>query len=243
MINRLFENLILKKSVHSGVDGDRCFDIGVLDNLLNAPYDIAPNFIGPPGSKLRGGRGKDHPRYGRFIYAFAEYYKPQSIVEVGTYAGGTAVCWAEAMKNIPGSQLICIDNDTYSKGTYPEITKQNLDNTGLSQVRYALMNGDSKELLPDFAKKLEKTVDIYLVDGDHTYEGAKADILNGFPMLRSGGFMLVHDLDRERIMDEATEEHPYPVYEAFMEFVGEHGFKFCILKYIRKHLGIIKIEY
>ncbi|MFC1492577.1 O-methyltransferase [candidate division KSB1 bacterium] len=233
----------MKKSILTDIEGDYCFDKGVLDNFLNAPYDIAPRFIGPPGSKLRGGRGKDHPRYGRFIFAFAEFYKPQNIVEVGTYAGGTAVCWAEAMKNIPGSQLICIDNDTYSRGTYPEITRQNLAKTGLSKVHYALMNGDSRELLPDFAKKLEKIVDIYLVDGDHTYEGTRADIYNGFPMIRSGGFMLVHDLDRDRIMDEATEDHPFPVYEAFMEFINEHNFKYCILKYVRKHLGVIRIDY
>ncbi len=242
MLNKLFENASLRKKIHTDVDGKYCFDREVLDIFLNSPYDIAPGFIGPPGSKLRGGRGKDHPRYGRFIYAFGKHYKPQQIVEVGTFAGGTAVCWAEAIKDDPGSQLICIDNDTYSKGTYPEITSRNIDNTGLSRVRYALMNGDSKEMLPNFAKRLENMVDIYLVDGDHTYEGAKADINNGFPMLRSGGFMLVHDLDRDRVMDEATEDHPFPVYEAFMELINEHRFDYCILKYIRKHLGIIKIE-
>ena len=55
--------------------------------FLKAPIDICPEFQGPPGSKLKKGRGKDHPRYGRFVYAFAKWLKPAVIVEVGTYAG------------------------------------------------------------------------------------------------------------------------------------------------------------
>ena len=78
------------------------------------------------------------------------------------------------------------------------------------------------------------------MDGDHTYEGALADLNNGLQMMKPGGFVLVHDLDTNRRMDEMTDEHPHPVYEAFMEIFGKCNFEFCILKFIRKHLGVIK---
>jgi hypothetical protein len=80
------------------------------------------------------------------------------------------------------------------------------------------------------------------VDGDHTYEGAQRDLENGLPLLKPGGFILVHDLDRGREMPESTAGHPSPVYEAFFDFVRAHGFQYCILRFIRKHLGIIQVN-
>ena len=61
---------------------------------------------------------------------------------------------------------------------------------------------------------------------------------NGLPMLKPGSFMLVHDIDRNRRMDEMTAEHPHPVYEAFQDVVRAQGYEWCILKFIRKHLGV-----
>jgi len=137
--------------------------------------------------------------------------------------------------------LICIDNDTYTAGTYPATTKRNFQELGLEEDRFDLKCGDSKEIVPKIAQELKEKVDIYLIDGDHHYENALADIENGLPMLKSGGFLLVHDVDINRKMDEATEDHLYPVCEAFKKIIYDNGFEWCILRFVRKHLGIIKI--
>jgi predicted O-methyltransferase YrrM len=134
-----------------------------------------------------------------------------------------------------------VDNDTYSKHTYPETPRRNLASVGVPPSRVDFRNGDSAALIPELAREFAKAVDIYLVDGDHTYEGALRDITNGLPMLKSGGFILVHDMDRDRRMDEQTAEHPHPVYEAFQKVVQEYRYDWCILKFIRKHLGVIRI--
>jgi hypothetical protein len=42
---------------------------------------------------------------------------------------------------------------------------------------------------------LGKSVDVIFIDGDHTYEGCKADIDNWFPQMAKGGVMLFHDCD------------------------------------------------
>jgi len=60
-------------------------------------------------------------------------------------------------------------------------------------------------------------------------------------LVKPGGFVLVHDVDKNRKMAEATECHPHPVYEAFKDVIDDTGFEWCILRFIRKHLGIIKI--
>lgn len=223
------------------VDGPWRLDNAVHETFLNAPWDILPDFQGPATRKLRLGRGMDHPRYGRFIYAFAKVYRPQVVIELGSYAGGTAIGWATALKENGSGRLICVDNDTYSQGTYPTVTRTNLQKTGLSASRYQLRSGDSKRLLPELARELGGAVDVYLVDGDHSYESALADMQNGLPMVKSGGFMLVHDVDRTFRLLEQTAQHPHPVYEAMMDVINQHRLQWCILKYVRRHLAVIRV--
>lgn len=222
------------------VDGPLRLDDTVYETFLGASWDVIPDFEGPART-LRLGRGMDHPRYGRFIYAFAKVLRPRLVVEVGSYAGGTATAWATALKENGSGRLICVDNDTYSRGTYPTITKKNLQKTGLDAFRYELRSGDSKQVVPALADELTGSVDVYLVDGDHSYAGALADIENGLPMLRPGGFILVHDVDRHFRLLEETPEHPHPVYEAVMDVVRRHRLQWCVLKYIRRHLAVIRV--
>ncbi|HUG66469.1 MAG TPA: class I SAM-dependent methyltransferase [Pirellulaceae bacterium] len=239
---KLFENLLLKAGQIRSIDGDLCIDHDVLDRFLAAPLDPLPEFEGAPNYQLKNnGRGKDHPRYGRFVYALARHYRPSYIVEVGTFAGGTAVGFAKAINENGRGKLICVDQDSYSNGTFPQVVKRNLARVGFSESKLQLCCGDSKEWLPTLAKTLKGKVDIVLVDGDHTYDGALADLKNAVPLVKPGGFILVHDVDRNRRMDEATAEHPHPVYEAFHRLVADQQLNWCILKFIRKHLGIIQV--
>ena len=239
---KLFEHLILKAGKIRSIDGNLCFDREVLDQFLAAPFDPLPGFEGAPNYKLKSnGRGKDHPRYGRFVYALARHYQPEYIVEVGTFAGGTAVGFANAINENGQGKLICVDQDSYSNGTFPQVVKRNLARVGFSETKLQLCCGNSKEWLPKLTETLKEKVDIVLIDGDHTYEGALADLRNAVPLVKPGGFILVHDVDRRRRMDEATVEHPHPVYEAFHHLAAEKGLDWCILKFIRKHLGVLRV--
>ncbi|MBW1787792.1 MAG: hypothetical protein JRK53_14400 [Deltaproteobacteria bacterium] len=131
---RLIENLLLKKGQIHLIDGTLCIDSQVFNVFMEAPYDPLTNFEGPPKYKLkRRGRGKDHPRYGRFVYALARHYQPEYIVEVGTSAGGTAVGFARALTEIGRGKLICIDRDSYINGTFPEVVRRNLRRVGLAE--------------------------------------------------------------------------------------------------------------
>jgi len=238
---RVLENILLRTSQIRAIEGQMCFDSEVLENFLDAPYDPLPEFEGPPNYQLhRRGRGKDHPRYGRFVYALARHYQPERIVEIGTFAGGTAVGFGRALTENGAGQLICVDQDSYSRGTFPEVAQRNLERVGVPESQFRLCCGDSKQWLPKLGREFPGQIDLLLVDGDHTYEGALADLRNSLPLMRPGGLVLVHDVDRRRRMDEATDEHPHPVYEAFHAVAAEHQLDWCILKFIRKHLGVLR---
>jgi predicted O-methyltransferase YrrM len=58
-----------------------------------------------------------------------------------------------------------------------------------------LIEGDSKETLPAFlAEHSDLTFDLITVDGDHSLEGARADLLNALPRLRRGGVIVMDDV-------------------------------------------------
>lgn len=71
------------------------------------------------------------------------------------------------------------------------------------------ISGDSTK------EQILKTVDVIFIDGDHTYEGCKADIDNWYPQMSKKGVMCFHDCD-------ATSPG---VVRAVHEFAEEHGFK------------------
>lgn len=233
---RFFLSLQRRRSV-----GPLKLDADVHAVFMRAPWDILPGFQGPASRKLRLGRGMDHPRYGRFIYALAKVYRPQVVVELGSYAGGTAIGWATALKENGSGRLISVDNDTYSQGTYPTITQANVARTGLDPSRYEFRPGDSRQVIPRIAREMPGGVDIYLVDADHTYDGAMADMQNGLPMVKPGGFILVHDVDPNFRLLERTPEHRQPVYDALMDFVAQHRLRWCRLKFIRRHLAVVQV--
>jgi len=216
-------------------------DPALLALFQSLPADPLPEFSGREGMS-HGGRGRDHPRYGRFIHAFGRHHRPAEVLEVGTYAGGTSVGWAKAMLENGTGRLTCVDNDSYSKGIYPSKVTANLNRLGFPMDRVRLLNGDSRVLLPGLMQDLGGRVDAYLVDADHTFEGALVDLRGGRPLMRSGGWVLVHDVDHQRGMPEATARHPAPVAEAVQQFIqSEKVTEWYVLEFIRKHLAVLRM--
>jgi len=236
---RLAENIILSLTMNFRIAGTLRFDKGLFSAFLSSPEDPLPAFKGPT-PELRG-RSKDHPRYGRWMYAFVKFYKPEIVLEVGTNAGGTAVGIARALVENKKGRLICVDNADAGPRSFPAAAEKNIKSTGLESERFELILGDSKTAVPLLLPRVKRKLGVYLVDGDHTFEGALADIENGLPMMEPGGFILVHDVDLGLDLgDEASPSHPQPVYEALKETAEKRGLEWCILKFIRKHLGVIQ---
>ena len=234
-----FENIILYLKAKLRVEGPLRLDEKLFRLFLSLPLDPLPEFRGSaPGVT---GRGKDHPRYGRFMHAFVKFYKPELVVEVGTNAGGSAVGIARALNENGSGNLICVNIEGIPD-IFPATARMNIKAAGLDEKRFELICGDSRKVVPDLARRFPGKAGVYLVDGGHTFDNALSDIINGLPMMKRGGFILVHDIDKGFDMGaEKSIGHPYPVYEAFRKVADDFGFKWCILKFIRKHLGVIQV--
>ncbi|MGB2705640.1 MAG: class I SAM-dependent methyltransferase [Candidatus Omnitrophota bacterium] len=237
----MLENIILRLTMNARIEGPLKLDRELFQLFLSLPEDPLPNFQGPT-PRLRG-RSKEHPRYGRWMHAFVKFYKPDIVVEIGTNAGGTAVGIAKGLIENGKGRLICIDNGEGIPKSFPNIARKNIKLIGLEDDRFDLICEDSQSAVPRIAVERKRSVGVYLVDGAHMFEAALADIENGLRIIRSGGFILVHDVDLKLgLGDEASREHPHPVYEAFQIAVKNYNFEWCILKFIRKHLGIIRVN-
>jgi predicted O-methyltransferase YrrM len=238
---KILENGILALTMSSRIEGPLKLDKGLFNLFLSLPEDPLPEF--QSALPWVRGRGRDHPRYGRWMHAFIKYYKPDFVVEVGTNAGGTAVGIARALSENGRGRLICIDSGEGVPRSFPDVARKNIIAAGLAEKKLELICENSRIALPRVAAQLKNKVEICLVDAAHTFDAALADINNGLPMMKSGGFVLVHDVDsRLDLADEASKEHPAPVLEAFRKVVSDNNFDWCILKFIRKHLGIIRIN-
>lgn len=96
--------------------------------------------------------------------------------------------------------------------------------------RTRFFQGDSKEIARTWP--LWK-VSVLFVDGDHSYEGCKADITSWLPHMKHGGVMLFHDCD----------ESSPGVLWAVSEFVYTHAVpKFELFKRVDKNTSMAKIQ-
>lgn len=75
-------------------------------------------------------------------------------------------------------------------------------------------------------------IDVLFIDGDHSYEGCKADIEAWYPYVKKGGVMLFHDCD----------ESSPGVVQAVAEFICTHDYtKFKLTKDPRCSMGVIEV--
>lgn len=106
----------------------------------------------------------------------------KTIVEVGAFAGGTLWAWHQL-----GARVIGVDMPPPG---YP-------DGPQVNDLGMTVICGDSHDpvtrdqLVTELAGDL---VDMLFIDGDHTYEGVKADYELYAPLVRPGGVIAFHDI-------------------------------------------------
>lgn len=115
--------------------------------------------------------------------------QPQIIVEIGCDAGGTLYAWRQITAEVYGITLL--DNSIPTGGIGAPC-----DPHGATLIR-----GDSHD--PATRAQLVaalhgRPVDVLVVDGDHSYAGAKADLDDYGPLVRDGGLVLFHDVVNDR---------------------------------------------
>lgn len=120
--------------------------------------------------------------------------KSFSIAEIGSYIGASACCFGAAASADKNTQIICIDtwnNDAMSEGnrdTWAEFKK----NTASFSDCVVPVRGFSIDVVEQ-VRKITPTLDLLFIDGDHSYEGVKADWEAYKDFLKPGSIVMFHD--------------------------------------------------
>jgi len=168
-------------------------------------------YFGPVMASLQGS-----PRRHGYMQGIVElecshgdrgYYR---ILEIGSWAGGSAITWADAIKKFNGGQgsVICVDpwirynlggeGGTYDvmdqalkRGEIIHLFLHNIRASGHEDI-VRLIRARSDEILPLFRPN---QFDLVFVDGEHTYQQVLKDLENAAPLLRDGGILCGDDLE------------------------------------------------
>ncbi|WP_343302860.1 class I SAM-dependent methyltransferase [Chitinophaga niabensis] len=148
-------------------------------------------------------------------------YSPKKVLEIGSFYGGTLWFWLQARIKKDGLKQDGLYGDFKPAGEWLEVpvvhSLMSVDYPiGPSDGRYAEMLR-CRTLWSEWTKHIEfhdlqgdshsweiiqkahtiypqNDVDFLFIDGDHSYNGVKADYENYAPLVRSGGLIVFHDV-------------------------------------------------
>jgi hypothetical protein len=145
---------------------------------------------------------------------FAKELNPKNILEIGI--GWDGYSSAMFLENCDALVTMVDKRDWGKKGE--------LYNS-LFPERYTFIEGRSENVLPT----LKRAYDLIFIDGNHSYEGCKADIINCIPLLKKGGVLLLDDYgitssDTAVDLDDGSGADicaPFGVYQAADEVLAD----------------------
>jgi predicted O-methyltransferase YrrM len=120
---------------------------------------------------------------------------PRTILEIGTYRGGTLFLFTRVAA--PDATLVTVDmNAGDFGGPYPRTWAPFLKSFAREKQKVQLVRGDSHSMstLARIKSLLNEPIDFLFIDGDHRYEGVRADFEMYAPLVRVGGLIGLHDI-------------------------------------------------
>lgn len=117
----------------------------------------------------------------RPLYNAMRSINPKKILEIGVNQGGTSKMWQHLLPE--DGLVVSVDLGLGSEYW--------TDFSGLPPVKMVV--GDSHDRITIERVRAFAPFDAIFIDGDHSYEGVKADYNNYVPMVRSGGLVSFHD--------------------------------------------------
>lgn len=144
------------------------------------------------------------------------YGSPFNILEIGSWAGGSAITWADAIKRFNGGKgfVVCVDlwkpffepsdySEFDDKSIYHDMADAlsddkiyNLFSHNIKASKYDDIiipcRGKSVDILPLFC---EGKFDLVFIDGDHTYKNVAKDLSVSARLVPEGGILCGDDLE------------------------------------------------
>ena len=164
---------------------------------------------------------------GRVLSMFSSMIRPKTVLEIGTYLGYSALCFAEGLAD--GGKVITLDVNE-------ETNKVALSFVGKSQYadRIEFHLGDAVTIIP----QLPETFDLVFIDADKPNYSIYYDLV--FDKVRSGGFIIADNvLWSGKVLDAEKDEDTQALHE-FNQMVKADNRVSNVLLPIRDGLMILQ---
>jgi caffeoyl-CoA O-methyltransferase len=163
-----------------------------MNEIKNELTDYAEKFTSDESQVLRELREHCYAHYedkamlsgfvqGRVLSMFSRMIRPRVVLEIGTYLGYSALCFAEGL--VDGGKVITLDvNEETNKvaRSYVERTEYK------DQIEFHL--GEALNIIPS----MPETFDLVFIDADKPNYANYYDLV--FPKVRTGGFIIADNV-------------------------------------------------
>ena len=167
---------------------------------------------------------------GRFLSFLSHLIRPVRILELGTFAGFSALCLAEGLQ--PGGKVVTIEKNDELE----DFIRENLALSPLGE-QVELHIGSTRDVLPTLPA--EELFDLVFIDADKREYVHDYELL--LPLVRSGGIILAdntlwdgHIIDPAYDMDKQT-----VTLRAFNDYIRCDNRVSCLILPVRDGLTII----
>ncbi len=147
------------------------------------------------GSMVLGLIKAKKPETRAFVTYLARQIIPSSFLEVGVRRGWSTAAVALAS---PECKIYAFDewHENYggSPNPGPQFVQSELAKFGYTKPIHFISGDSHKTLRQFFTDNPSRTVDMVLIDGDHSVDGANQDLRDTMPFINVGGVMVFDDI-------------------------------------------------
>ncbi len=138
---------------------------------------------------------------GRILAMFSHMIRPQVVLEIGTYLGYSALCFAEGLAD--GGKVITLDIQEDTN----KVARSYVEKTEYAD-RIEFLLGFGTDIIPN----LSETFDLVFIDADKPNYSVYYDLV--FDKVRSGGFIIADNvLWSGRVLDEVKDEETQALHD------------------------------
>lgn len=132
-----------------------------------------------------------------FIDELVRKYRPVKILEIGCAMGTSGMIFVNALQRHSGKGGKLVSVDPFQDTQWGCLGVKNIKKVIKLNVKDNLLPVKHvwhKQLSSEFWASQPEEYDMVFIDGDHSYEGCKLDILGAHSCLKVGGLMVLDDI-------------------------------------------------
>lgn len=191
---------------------------GKVDTYLNDLFSLEDDVLKRAEQSIRDNGMPEHSvsaSQGQFLFLLAKMCNAKRIIEVGTLGGYSTIWLGRAIQGQGKLTSIEIDSN------FAEVAKDNIKNAGLENT-VEILTGDALEILNEFKKKEEGTVDLFFMDAD------KPNYIAYFNWAlkhsRKGSLIVADNVIREgKVLNENSSDEKVIGVRAYNQMLSENN--------------------